>query len=364
MAARQHIFGAQLLYNDYLNVVEGEDDLIIQRTNEFMNLSESKFMERYRLSKTVVVKVLEEIQHRLEYPTQRNFPVTPMQQLLLALRFYATGSFHVIVGDIVGISKATACRIVHKVSAAIAALRPYYIVFPEAQERQKIVANFYNIANFPGVVGAIDCTHIKIQSPGGNRSELYRNRKGYFSLNIQTVCDATLLIRDIVARWPGSVHDSTIFNNSRLFAEFETERIQDCLLLGDSGYPLRRYLLTPFLRPEIRSQQNYNSAHIRTRNCIERMYGVWKRRFPVLSMGLRTKVEKSLTIIIATAVLHNIAVLTKDAVPPEDCVLNEYLAEMRNMEPQDVGNVPDIVYNEQRTAAAMRNALAEQHFAW
>lgn len=142
MAGRQHVLNVHNLYYDYLNAVEGEDEIIPQRRNEFIILSESKFLERYRLSKTVVVKVLEEIQHRLEYHTQRNSPVTPMEQLLLALRFYATGSFHLIVGDIVGISKATACRIVHKVSVAIAALRPHYIAFPEAQERPKIIADF------------------------------------------------------------------------------------------------------------------------------------------------------------------------------------------------------------------------------
>ena len=30
---------------------------------------------------------------------------------------------------------------------------------------------------FPGVIGAIDCTHVTIQSPGGDDAELYRNKK-------------------------------------------------------------------------------------------------------------------------------------------------------------------------------------------
>lgn len=38
---------------------------------------------------------------------------------------------------------------------------------------------FYRFAKFPSVIGAIDCTHIKIQSPGGgDQAELFRNRKG------------------------------------------------------------------------------------------------------------------------------------------------------------------------------------------
>lgn len=44
---------------------------------------------------------------------------------------------------------------------------------------------FYSIASFPDVIGAIDCTHVRIQSPGGENAERFRNRKGYFSINCQ-----------------------------------------------------------------------------------------------------------------------------------------------------------------------------------
>ena len=61
-------------------------------------------------------------------------------------------------------------------------------------------------------MGAIDCTHIKIPCPGGENAELFRNRKGYFSINVQAVCGPNLDILNIVARWPGSVHDARIFD--------------------------------------------------------------------------------------------------------------------------------------------------------
>lgn len=139
--------------------------------------------------------------------------------------------------------------------------------------------------------------------------------------------------------------------------------IDEGILLGDSGYPLRKYLLTPYLHPETRPQHNYNAAHIRTRNCVERMIGVWKRRFPVLSLGLRTKRQTTLTIIVATAVLHNIAVETRDQLPPEDLTLHQYITERRrNRHIRNQNLVPIHMENEQ-TAAAYRNAFAQQHFA-
>lgn len=66
---------------------------------------------------------------------------------------------------------------------------------------------------------------------GGENAELFRNRKGYFSFNTQVVCNSNLEIIDIVARWQGSVHDSTIFNNSRLRANFENGMYGNSLLL-------------------------------------------------------------------------------------------------------------------------------------
>lgn len=73
---------------------------------------------------------------------------------------------------------------------------------------------FYQVANFPGAIGAIDCTHIAVQSPSGDQAELFRNRKSWHSLNVQVICDHKLLIRNIVARWPGSTHDARILDNS------------------------------------------------------------------------------------------------------------------------------------------------------
>lgn len=43
-----------------------------------------------------------------------------------------------------------------------------------------------------GVVGLIDFTHIPIISPGGDNAELFRNRKGFFPINMQAICDHEL----------------------------------------------------------------------------------------------------------------------------------------------------------------------------
>jgi len=157
---------------------------------------------------------------------------------------------------------------------------------------------------------------------GGENAELFRNRKGYFSLNVQTVCNSNLEITNIVARWQGSVHDSTIFSNSRLRANFEDGAYKNSLLLGDSAYPSKQYLLTPLLNPQTAAERLYNESHIRTRNIIERLFGIWKRRFPILAIGMRYHLHRIMPIIVATAVLHNIARRNNDTVPNVDADLD------------------------------------------
>lgn len=153
---------------------------------------------------------------------------------------------------------------------------------------------------------------------GGKNAELFRNRKGYFSLNVQTVCNSNLEITNVVARWQGSVHDSTIFNNSHLRANFEDGAYGNGLLLGDSAYPSKQYLVTPLLNPQTAAERLYNESHIRTRNIIERLFGIWKRRFSILALRMRYHLCRIIPIIVATAILHNIARRNNDAVPDVD----------------------------------------------
>jgi hypothetical protein len=69
---------------------------------------------------------------------------------------------------------------------------------------------------------------------------------------------------------------------------------------------------------------------IRTRNPVERSYGVWKRRFPILSNGINLNIAKVQRIIVATAVLHNIEIDNNEEDPPplnpqEEALFNEQL---------------------------------------
>ncbi|XP_036319831.1 putative nuclease HARBI1 [Rhagoletis pomonella] len=288
-----------------------------ERRNCFTYYDEVDFRYRFRLTKQSAWMVLELIRNEIRHKTNKNGAISPEVMLLLTLRFFATGCMQRTGGDLCGVSKSSSCRAIRRVCHNIALLRQRFIKVPlELESQREIQRQFYKTAKFPRVLAAMDCTHIRVLSPGGDEAELFRNRKNYFSVNVQTLCDSKLNIMDIVARWPGSSHDAIILKNSRIFSRFEAGEFGNAIVVADSGYPCNRWIMTPLLKVQTPAEALYNESQIRTRNCVERQYGVWKRRFPVLALGIRMNLREVECIIVATAVLHNICNLNNDCVAP------------------------------------------------
>lgn len=194
---------------NYVEIVENlrRERILRDRLNPVEEYDEENFFHRYRFHKNTVLDLLGQIQEPLQRKVYRH-TIAPVTQLLVTLRFYATGAFLKLIGDSFGIHASNVSRIVKSVSECIARQRGTYITFPTGVQSIRTNQEFLQIGNIPGVVGAIDCTHIPIQAPKRENAELFRNRKGYFSVNVQAICDSNYKFTNIVARWPGSTHDS------------------------------------------------------------------------------------------------------------------------------------------------------------
>nr|CAI5821854.1 unnamed protein product [Callosobruchus analis] len=205
---------------------------------------------------------------------------------------------------------------INTVTALLADVSYSFIKLPRTPPEFKGTSQeYYTVARFPKCIGALDCTHVKIISPGGNNAEIFRNRKGFFSFNVQAICDPNCMFQDVVCRWPGSTHDSHIFANSNVGARFEHGEMDEYVPVGDSGYANKNYLITPLHNPVTRQEQLFNELQIRTRNCIERKFGQWKRRFPILAFGIKLKVEKVEAVVIATVLDNNAKLLNEVDLP-------------------------------------------------
>lgn len=102
---------------------------------------------------------------------------------------------------------------------------------------------------FPGVLGAIDRCHILVKGPRKNLKQ-YINHKGFHSLQLQVICDADMLFTDVFCGYPASAHDAIVFRNSPFFQDAEANPDvvfpRNIHLIGDSAYPLKVWVLTPF----------------------------------------------------------------------------------------------------------------------
>ncbi|XP_025106067.1 putative nuclease HARBI1 [Pomacea canaliculata] len=276
------------------------------RNHPLDRYNDEELYKKFRFTRLHILQLTDEIAAAVELSNRRG-ALSPVLQVLLALRFYATGSFHDVCGELIGVHQTTASRTIRRVTQAILRTLPQKIRLPNAEESQLTKEKFFQRHHIPNVLGCIDGTQIPIQSPGTARNEHeYVNRKGYHSINVQVICDADLIFFNIVAKWPGSVHDARILRESPFYDAMESN--QPPLrghLLGDSGYMLRDWLMTPVLNPDTPEERIYNELHRQARCTVERSIGVAKRRWHCLRTGLRVSPERASEIIVVCFILHN-----------------------------------------------------------
>lgn len=172
-------------------------------------------------------------------------------------------------------------------------------------------------------------------------------------LQLQVVCDPQRTIRDVFIGYPGSVHDSRVFRASPLM-ESLAEKCGQYYLLGDSGYPCLKHLLTPFrdVGNFGRLQNNYNVKLSQNRYVIEHCFGMLKQKFRQLYHLKLRKISDCVNFIRACCVLHNLAI--DDDLPDnfEENVLGEV-----NVQQLDVGIIEDNERDNQ-DGIALRNRVA------
>ncbi|XP_053400545.1 putative nuclease HARBI1 [Mercenaria mercenaria] len=246
---------------------------------QFTELTDEELRQRYRFSADNIDRLVELLGPTLERRTRRNQALTPQQQILITLRFLATGNFMQVIGDTFDVDISAVSLVVRDVTDVLFGLKDQFIKSPVMDlDRRRIMSGFYAIRGFPSVIGCIDGTHVKIISPGYP----FVNRKHQHSINVQGTCNHKELFTSINACWPGSCHESHILRVSNV----------------------GRYLEAHHQGNE--TEERYNRAHISTRNLVERTFGIWKRTFHDLHGEIRMKPQRVTRVIVACAVLHNL----------------------------------------------------------
>lgn len=163
-----------------------------------------------------------------------------------------------------------------------------------------------------GCCAAIDGIAIKIAEPSANdvpNPSTYYNRKGFFALNIQAVCDASYRFLYVSALTPGSTHDSTAFAMSALSQVLNGD--QNGLLNGfwvaaDEAYVSSHQVVCPWPGRRLSAEEDcFNYWQSSARIHIEQAFGMLVGRWGILWKPLRLSVGKAAQIVAVCCKLHN-----------------------------------------------------------
>jgi hypothetical protein len=234
------------------------------------------------------------------------------KKLLVYIKYISTQLTFQCLADIFGICETTVHCIVHCVSKLISSkVLPNMVRWPTGRKVADTVNEFQHLEGFPGVIGAIDGTHIPIRTPS-DCAENYFNRKKYPSIILQAVCDSKLNFTDVFCGWPGSVHDARVLKNSPLMERVD-QNLEDIFpanthLLGDAAYALNSWMMVPFkdYGNLNKNQKRYNYVHSATRMCIERTFGALKGRFRRLKFIDLVDIQCIVHVVLSCCAIHQL----------------------------------------------------------
>ncbi|XP_065310189.1 putative nuclease HARBI1 [Dermacentor albipictus] len=251
-------------------------------------MPDDHFRRHFRLSKGTVRLLCEELAGELEAERATGLSV---ERKVCALRFFATGSFQASVGseETIHVSQSTVSECVRRVAEAVvnAGARNKWVHFRKAAEEKAAVnEGFLRRGAIPGAIGCVDGSLVAIVAPKGERKAAFMCRKGYYALKCMFICDADMKILAVNPLRPGLDHDAFVWRTTWLRRRFQAGRIVNPgeYLLGDSGFPLEPWLLTPVPGdpPAQTAEGQYHTAHGAMRSVVERCIGLLKSRFRCL----------------------------------------------------------------------------------
>lgn len=246
-------------------------------------------------------------------------------QVAVAIRRLGSGESLSIVGDSFGTSPSTVSQLTWRFVEAMEERGLHHLSWPATEaEMDSIKSKFERIRGLPNCCGAVDTTHVLMTLPASDDadSKVWVDREENSSMVVQAVVDPEMRFRDVIAGWPGSLSDEDVMRSSGLFRLCEDGkrlngkklRLGDAevgeYIVGDSGFPLLPWLVTPFRRrggAEHRAE--FNRRHSATRMVAQRALARLKETWRIIH-GVMWKPDRHRLprIVLVCCLLHNILI--------------------------------------------------------
>ncbi|KAF2901953.1 hypothetical protein ILUMI_04235 [Ignelater luminosus] len=284
-------------------------------------MADHQFQLHFRMSTTTFEYLLHAV-----YGVRQNSTVSVGQpqfnldkQLMITVWYLGNLESFRSLANRFAISKSTCwetlyrtCRLLLKVNKKLK-----IISWPHVNRANEISQSIDRPYHMQGVIGMIDGTAIEINAPKEHRMS-YFNRKSYFSVVLQGICDHNMLFTDVYAGQPGSKHDYAVFEKSDIFERINNKEVSfpgNSYIIGDLAYKLSNFFMVGFKHNRPLSQREKNA------------FALLKGRFRRLKLLETQSLDLIAMLIVSACILHNVCIMESDLLDNIDT--EEELRELR-----------------------------------
>lgn len=151
-----------------------------------------------------------------KWPTQTCKPQIPVSiQLAITLYRLGTSGNGASISNIARLfgvgDGSTITRVTRRVFQAILDVENQYVFWPSENERKEML-----VPHLANCVGFMDGIRFELDEAPHNDKEAYYDKDSNYSIQAQLICDLSRQIRHYVVGYPGSCHDSRIWNECNL----------------------------------------------------------------------------------------------------------------------------------------------------
>lgn len=274
---------------------------------KMLNLSNSEFEQMYRMKRTTV----QQLQNELNYSQNNIFDMN----LLICLWVLGSIKSFAEISKLLEMSLKGVNEICTYLYESILNLSQKYIRWPQDPELLEIEEGFLDEFKFPGVVGVIGNIHTAFNNDklNPNSEKYYNENTKNYTIVLQAVCDNKHLFRNVHIGYPGSYSTENIFKSSKIYKTLtDSNNIiakTKKHLLGGTAFPYLSTLLTPYVSGKNNSltdrEFKFNLLHGSVMTSFEKTFRMVENRFPRIK-NLDSSSPKFVTLIVSTiCALHN-----------------------------------------------------------
>jgi Plant transposon protein len=299
----------------------------------------SRYFERvFRVSRSITERLIQICGSTHSFFTHSVNKVTgdpniyPEAKVLMALKLLGYGVSPSAFMDYFQMSEKTGrycLRIFCRVVAHHPSLRQNYLRAMSKSDAMVVSNMHFHEFGVRGCIGALDCMHVWWKNCPVAWKGQYEGKDGSPSIVLEAVADYSTRIWHNRFGFPGTLNDINVWDQSSLLRSF-----LDGTFKNNIDFPFRIadktfnkvWVLTDGIYPELvrfvkslkvpvgKAQSLFTKWQESCRKCVERAFGILRRKFQILSRPIELWHEEDIRNVIDTCIiLHNMMVETRVA---------------------------------------------------